>query len=283
MWRSMLFIPVLENRFIEKAASRGADALVLDLEASVAADRKGEARQALPEVIERLANNAAVTVRVNPLWLECVRDLEACVRPGVKALHLALCENAEHVRFVDALVTELEIERNLPAGSIKLIAMIETADALLQAVDIAKATPRLYGLTLGVEDYATSMGTTTSEELLRPAVYQVIQAARAANIYPFAVPAGLADFSDIAALESAAIYARSIGSVGGYAVHPSQIETLNKVFTPTEAEIVWARKVVAATQEPDNQRKGAFSLDGKMIDKPIIDRARKLIGRVNSY
>lgn len=279
MWRSLLFIPVLEERFIEKAATRGADALVLDLEASVAADRKQEARNTLPSVVERLAENTAVTVRINPLWLECIRDLEASVRTGVQALHIAYCENAEHVRFIDGIVSELEAERNIEVGTVKLIAMIESPDSLIQAADIAKASPRLYGLTLGVEDYATSMGATTSQELLRPAVLQVIQAANAAKIHPFAVPASMADYSDLSTLDAAARYARSLGSVGGYAVHPSQIETLNQVFSVSDAELAWAKKVVAALKESKNLTKGAFDLDGQMIDKPLIERALLILQR----
>lgn len=277
MWRSLLFVPVLEERFIQKAASRGADAIVMDLEASVAADRKDEARKALPSAVERLASNAVVTVRINPPWLETVRDLEACVLPGVQAIHIAYCGNAEQVRFIDGIVSELEAERGMPAGSIKLIGMIETADAVSQCIEIAKASPRLSGLTLGVEDYATSMGATTSPALLRAAAFPVIQAARAAGIHPLVVPASMADFSDIAELESAALYARSLGSVGGYAVHPSQIETLNQVFSPTDNELNWAQKIIAATKDPENVSKGAFSLDGQMIDKPLIERALSIL------
>ena len=162
MWRSLLFIPVLEDRFIQKAASRGADALVLDLEASIPDNRKAEARNALPAVVEQLAPQVAVTVRINPSRIDAQSDLEACVIPGVQAIHIALCENAEHIQFIDGVISELEAKRDLVAGSVKLIAMIETADSATRAVEIAKASPRLIGLTLGVEDYATSMGTSAN-------------------------------------------------------------------------------------------------------------------------
>lgn len=278
MWRSLLFIPVLEERFIKKAAARGADAIVLDLEAGIADDRKDEARKALPAVVKRLAPDVTVTVRINPLWMAAVRDLEACVIPGVQAIHLALCESAEYIRAIDGLLTELETERGLAAGSIKLIAMVESADALLQSADIARASSRLTGLTLGVEDYATSMGTAANADLLRPAALQVIQAARAAGIYPVTVPASMADFSDLNAFESAAVYARRLGSVGGYAVHPAQIAVLNQVFSPTEKEIAWAQRVLSAEEQAQRDGKGAFKVDGQMIDKPLIDRARMILG-----
>ncbi len=282
MWRSLLFIPVLEDRFIQKAASRGADALVLDLEASIPDNRKAEARNALPAVVEQLAPHVAVTVRINPSRIDAKNDLEACVIPGVQTIHIALCENAEHIQFIDGVISELEAKRDLETGSVKLIAMIETADSTTRAVEIAKASPRLIGLTLGVEDYATSMGTSANQELLRPAVFQIIQAARAAGIYPITVPVSLADFSDINALEAAAEYARALGSVGGYAVHPAQVETLNRVFSPTEDEINWSRAVVAACKDPVNEGKGAFKVAGQMIDKPLIDRALFILDQVKT-
>lgn len=278
MWRSLLFVPTLEDRFVAKAAKRGADAIVLDLEASIAADRKDEARKALAAAVEQLAPSVPVTVRINPLWLAAAKDLEACVIPGVDAVHLALCEGADHVRAIDGLITDLEVERSLPTGAIKLVAMIESADALNGVTEIAKASPRLEGLTLGVEDYATSMGVSATAELLRPAVHQLNQAARAAEIHSFAVPASMADFKDVAALEAEARYARKIGTIGGYAVHPIQVECLNSVFSPTPEELSWAQAVIAAADKAQQQGQGVFKVEGQMIDKPLIARARTLLG-----
>ena len=279
MWRSLLFVPVLEDRFIKKAASRGADAIVLDLEASIAIDRKDEARTALPKVVEQLSTELPVTVRINPLWMAAVRDLDACVVQGVQALHLAQCENEEQVRMFDGLISELEAERGLEVGSIKLIAMLESANAVQNAAEIAKASPRIIGLTLGVEDYATSMGVSASSDLLRPAAFQVIQAARAAGIDPYVVPTSMADFSDTEALEAAAKYSRALGSIGGYAVHPAQVDSLNKVFTRNDAEIHWAREVLLGAKRAKKEGKGVFKVDGQMIDQPLIDRAQRILGK----
>lgn len=278
MWRSLLFVPTLEDRFVAKAAKRGADAIVLDLEASIAAGRKAEAREALAAAVEQLVPSVPVTVRINPLWMAAVKDLDACVIPGVDAVHLAQCDGADHVRAIDGLITDLEVERSLPTGAIKLIAMIESADALTKVTKIARASPRLVGLTLGVEDYATSMGVSATADLLRPAVYQLNQAAHAANIHSFAVPTSMADFKDVAALESQARYARKIGSVGGYAVHPAQVECLNVVFSPTTEELSWAQAVVAAADKAEEQGQGVFKVEGQMIDQPLIARARTLLG-----
>lgn len=279
MWRSSLFIPTLEERFVAKAATRGADAIILDLEASIAAERKDEARNALPAAVDQLAKDVAVTVRINPLWFDAIRDLEACVIPGVEAVHLALCESVAHVQAVDGILSELERARGLAEGAVKLVAMIESAGALGEAANIAKASPRLTGLTLGVEDYATSMSVSATSELLRPAVFQLNQAARSAGVASFAVPASIADYRDTETLQTEARYARKLGTTGGYAVHPVQVEVLNDVFAATEAEIEWASEVVAQAEEAKQQGQAVFKVQGQMIDQPLITRAEQVLVR----
>ena len=279
MWRSLLFIPVLEDRFIAKAAERGADAIILDLEAGVADDRKVEAREVLGSVVARLSPEVTTTVRINAGWDAASLDLDAAVIPGVSALHLALCEDPDHVRKVADRVSQLETERGIAPGTIRLIAMLESPAALLLAREIATASPRTAGLTLGMEDYATAMGTTPNADLLRPACYQITQAARAAGIAPLAVPASMANFRDAEEMEGAAGWARRIGAVGGYAVHPVQVEILNRVFAPSEEEIAWAHRVVEAAARAKREGAGVFTVDGKMVDLPIITRAHDIIGR----
>ncbi len=277
MWRSLLFVPVLEDRLLAKAADRGADALVLDLEASIADDRKSEAREALGSVVNMLGSKAELTVRINPVWLEAMRDLEACVVEGVSAIHLARCESAGQVQAVDGLIEELEAERGLTRGAISLIALLESPQAVGEAARIAKASGRLRGLTLGVEDYATEMGVAASDEVLRPAAYQVIQAARANGVYPLVVPVSMSSFRNLDSLEEGARHARSVGSVGGYAVHPDQVTVLNRVFSATPEEIAWAERVVAAADDAQTAGKGVFTVDGNMIDLPLINRARRIL------
>ena len=283
MWRSLLFIPVLEERFIAKAASRGADAVVLDLEASVDPSRKDEARAALPDVVARLAPEIDVTVRINSVWAPAFRDLEACVIRGVSAVHLPLCESPDQIRAVCGMIGELEAERGLEPGKIGVVALLETAGAVLRASEIAQASERLVGMTVGVEDYATSMGVAATPEVLRPAVQQVNQAARAASIESFAVAASMADFRDLDGLREAAKYARAIGTVGGFAVHPAQVAVLNEVFSPSQAELDWANQVVAEAAKASEQGLGVFKVNGQMIDQPLVNRAKALINRYKSY
>ena len=279
MWRSLLFVPVLEERFIAKAANSGADAVVLDLEASIADARKADARAALPEAAARLASEIDVTVRINPLWLEAIRDLEACMCEGISAIHLARCNGPEEVIAVDRLITELESDRGLNGPTPSLIAMLESPGAVENAQAIAQASPRMAGLTLGVEDYATEMGVAANDTLLRTAAFQVIQTAKAARLEPILVPTSMADFRNLKALEDAAQFARNLGATGGYAVHPAQIEVLNRVFAPTETERDWARQVLATSESAKKDGKAVFLLDGQMIDLPLITRAQQILKR----
>ena len=123
------------------------------------------------------------------------------------------------------------------------------------------------------------MGTTPNADVLRPACHQITQAARAACIAPLAVPASMANFCDVEEMESAAGWARRIGAVGGHAVHPVQVEILNRVFAPSEEEIAWAHRVVEAAAKAKREGAGVFTVDGKMVDLPIITRAHDIIGR----
>ncbi|MEM7043185.1 MAG: aldolase/citrate lyase family protein [Pseudomonadota bacterium] len=278
-WRSLLFIPVLEQRFVAKAAERGADAVVLDLEASILPDRKAEARAALAKAVDHLSGRVDVTVRINAFGLQAVRDLEAAVIAGVSSLHLALCRSADEVRAIDRIVTDLESERGLPEGRIGLVPMLETPEAVLVARQIAKAARRVRALTLGVEDYATAMGVDATPEVLRPAAVQVIQAAKSVGRDALVVPHSMADYADLDALDEAARYARAIGSTCGYAVHPTQIAVLNQVFGATAEEIERSRKIVAAAEAAERAGDGIVKVDGRMIDAPLVARARKVIAR----
>ena len=280
MWRSILFIPVLQERFLAKAAERGADAIVLDLEASIAADRKGEARDALPTAIDRLtAQGQDVLVRINVLWRPALADLDVAARAGVKAILLPCCADAAEIQAVDAVLSELEVEAGLPAGGIGLIPMIETAKGVVGAPAIASAAPRITALTFGIEDYLADMEASGDPELLAMTALSVAEAARAAGKLPMVVPESLANMSDLETFEAAARRGRAMGSVGGFAAHPNQVLVLNRVFSSSPEEIDWAERVVAAADKAEEDGVGAVCLDGRMFDLPIVLRARRLLAQ----
>ena len=185
VWRSLLFVPVTAKRFVDGAARRSADAIILDLEDSVAVSEKERARSLVPEAAEIVSRGGAdVVVRVNrPLRL-AVRDIEAVVGPRVLALALPKTDSAEHVRLIAEIVDELEPERSMALGSTRLIAMVETDAAFFQIAEIARAHPRLCALNLGAEDFATSAGISPDGETLSMPKQMAVFAARAAGIMP---------------------------------------------------------------------------------------------------
>lgn len=280
MWRSVLFVPVLEERFIGKALQRGADALVLDLEASIIPDRKQEARLALSGVVERLRGHGTdLLVRINTGWRPALADVEAAALDGVSALVLADCRQAAQVVAVDGVLAEVEAERGLTPGGIGLVPLLESAEAVLNGAAIAAAAPRVSGLALGIEDYVSDLEAQLDPATLHHAARQVVQIARATGVEPFAVPESLANLTDLERFRLAAEAGRAMGSSGGFAVHPDQVAVLNQTFTPSEAELEHARRVVVAAREAEDNGVGAVQLDGRMIDLPIVKRAQRLLER----
>ena len=161
-----------------------------------------------------------------------------------------------------------------------IVPLIEFAAGVVASPEIAAASPRVVALTFGVEDYLADMECAEEPEMLTQTALGVAHAARAAGKLPMVVPETLANINDLEAFEAGARRGRALGSVGGFAVHPGQVEVLNRVFSPTPEEITWATRVVAAAEEGEAKGLGAIALDGRMIDLPILLRARKLLERV---
>jgi len=255
VWRSLLFVPVTAKRFVDGAARRGADAIILDLEDSVAASEKERARALVSEAAEIVSRGGAdVVVRINrPLRL-AVRDIEAAVGPRVLALALPKVDSPEHVRLLAEIVDEVEAERRMAPGTIRFIAMVETAAAFFRIAEIARAHPRLCALNLGAEDFALSAGILPEAEGLFMPKQVAVFAARAAGIMP-------------------------LGFIGASVIHPSQVPILNEEFRASPEEADHARRVVSAYDKALAEGVGAVTVDGKMIDVPIVERARLLLER----
>lgn len=198
VWRSLLFVPVTAQRFVDGAARRGADAIILDLEDSVAATEKERARGLVPEAAEIVSRGGAdVVVRINRPLRMAVRDIEAAIGPRVMALALPKTENAAHVRLIAEIVDEVEGERGVIVGTTRLIAMVETAAAFFHIAEIARAHPRLCALNLGAEDFATSAGILPEAEALSMPKQMAVFAARAAGIMPLGFIGSIAEFHDL--------------------------------------------------------------------------------------
>ena len=280
VWRSMLFVPVTAQRFVDGAARRGADAIILDLEDAVAASEKERARTLVPEAAKIVSRGGAdVVVRLNRPLRMTVRDLEAVIGPGVQAVALPKAESPEHVQLVSEIIDELEAERGMPVGTTKMLAMVETCSAFFRINEIAKASPRLVALNLGAEDFATAAGMLPEAEGLFMPKQMCVFAARGAGIMPMGFVGTVAEFHDLDGFRATVRRSRRLGFVGASVIHPSQVQILNEEFRPSAAEVEHAKRVVGAYDKALAEGVGAVTVDGKMIDVPVVERAQLLLQR----
>lgn len=275
-WRSLLYVPATSDRFLEKAQTRGADALILDLEDSVPQAEKRAARARLLHHWPRLATGPAeVIVRINAPLLEAAEDLAAVVRPGLRALYISKVRGPEMLAWLDEAVATLEDERGLLPGTIGFVPLIEDPHALEAAFAVA-AAPRVIALSLGSEDFATACGMTPTPDHLLPARARIVQAAAAAGIAPL----GLLDSAARLAVTPDLVQrSRAFGFTGAAVVHPDLVEALNHGFAPTRDEIEWATAVQTAMAGASATGAGAARLDGRMIDRPVAARAAAILRR----
>ena len=280
VWRSLLFVPAIARKFVDGAAARGADAIILDLEDSVPPAEKPRARTLLHEAAEIVSRGGAdVLVRINrPLRL-AISDIEAAVSPWVHALALPKVESANHLRLLVEAIDEIEAERGMTVGATKLVAMVETAGAFFEMAEIARAHPRVVAMTLGAEDFSLSVGMLPEAESLFFPKQQMIIAARSAGILPLGFLGTVADFRDLAAFRATIRRSRRLGFLGAACIHPSQVAILNEEYAPPADEVAHAERVVAAYETATAQGVGAITVDGKMIDVPIVERAQALLAR----
>jgi len=278
VWRSLLYVPAHVQRFVEKAAGCGADALLLDLEDSVPADRKDLARSALAAAVPTLkrAGND-VLVRVNgPLQL-LVPDLRAAVAAGADAVAIPKVLGASHLEAIDALLGELENEYGVAHRTTRVIAMIETPAAFEARARIARASARIVAMMLGGGDFALHCESDASPEVLNLPKQLLVIAARAAGVLPLGL-AGTPDaLDDLDAFEHMACRSKAMGFAGATCIHPAQVPRLNRAFAPSHDDVQAARALIDAYESARAEGRGALRVNGKMIDAPVVERARRVL------
>ena len=280
VWRSLLYVPAHVERFVEKAHLRGADCIQLDLEDAVPPAEKPAARAAIATAAPKVRQGGAdVLVRINAPLSLAVRDIEAAVCPGVDGLVLTKLRGPDHVRLLDELVTEREQAAGLAPGSLVFLLLVETPEALPHAHAIAAASPRSVAMSLGAEDFATTIGAEPTEEAMAVPRQLILYAARAAGLIPLGLTGTLAGFGDQAAFRAMADRSRQAGFEGASCINPAQVAPLNAAFTPSDAEVDYARRVIAIDAEARAQGRGAVALDGRMVDVPVVRRAERLLAR----
>ena len=281
LWRSSLFVPATSERFIAKAHLRGADAIKIDLEDAVAPTEKARARSLVPAVAASVGQAGAdVLVRINRPWRMAVADLEASVGADINGIVIPKIESADHVVFLEEIVAELEAERGLAPGHTCFTLQIETAKGFLNVREIAGASRRNKAISVGNEDFAHMLGMPeTISEALIGAMQTVQMAAREAGILALGYPGSIANFSDLDAYRADIARARALGFDGGSCIHPAQVAILNEGFAPTAVEIAEAEGIIAAYDAALARGEGAVAYQGKMIDIPIADRARRTLAQ----
>jgi citrate lyase subunit beta/citryl-CoA lyase len=283
--RSSLILPVNIPRFVERAHTRGADAIVLDLEDSVPAAEKAAARKLVKDVLPLAAlGGAEVAVRVNnePGLLE--EDVDAAVHLGLDNLSVPKAESADQIRRIESWVVRLERERGLTPGHVRFSLAVETPAGLLAARELATSSRRIRTMSVGVEDYCLSLGVEPSPdgiELLY-AVSHLVTVCKAVGVSPTGLVGSIAGFRDLAAFEGAAVRARQLGCEGAGCIHPDQVLVLNRVFTPDPARAEYARRVVEAFEEGMRKGTASVNLDGKMVDIPVYKRALVILERARA-
>ncbi len=278
VWRSMLFVPVTVDRFIEKACSIELDAVQLDLEDSIPFAEKEHARTLVQAAARRVIGSGVdVVVRINRPLSMAVRDIEASLCPEVTALALPKVSGPDHVRLLAEHVAEVEVRLGLPAGHTRLIPMVETADAVFMLRDIARADPRVVALTLGGEDFATSAGMVPEPEGLLLPKQLTVFAAAAAGILPLGFVGSIAEFKDVDRFRAIVRRSKRLGFRGAACIHPLQAAVLNEEFRPNADELGWAQRVTTAYAAATAEGLGAVTVDGRMIDVPIVQRAEALL------
>jgi len=286
-----LYVPGDQPHFAINADLYGSDMLVFDLEDSVAAERKFEARILVRRLLENdlLFRKSEVAVRINMLRDECGKaDVDEIVAAHPHAILLPKCESSNDVAMLDRLLSLQEKEKGIEKNSIHIVPIIETAAGVLNAVEIARASERNVALAFGYEDFSRdicakpiSAGSTGAvlgksaqiEALL--AREMIVLAARSAGIQP--LDSVFSDIEDTDGLTESCYQARALGFEGKAVIHPSQIEHVRRVFSPSEEEVERAKAIVAAYEESLKGGRGAVAFEGQMIDAPLVSKARRVI------
>jgi citrate lyase subunit beta/citryl-CoA lyase len=278
VWRSLLYVPVNVEKYVDKAHTRGADCIQLDLEDSVPAAEKASARKLVEAAAKRVRRAGAdVVVRINSPLDMAFKDLEFCIGPEVDGIAVTKTQGADYIRRIDDFIAKLEAKKG---GRTRLIAMVETPAAFFEMPAIARSSPRLAAMNIGGEDFALETGMEPLEETLLMPKQQMVFAARAAGIMPLGFIASVAGFGDWPAFRAMVRRSRRFGFMGAGCIHPGQVPIVNEEYTPSAEEAADARRVVEENAKAAAAGRASFAIDGKMIDVPVVARAQRLLARL---
>jgi len=278
--RTMMFVPASNAGMLRDAYIYGADSIMFDLEDSISLKEKDTSRFLVYQAVKTIDYGSAETVvRINSLDMGGRDDVHAMVRAGIDVIRLPKTETAQDIVDVEAVILEAERQCKREEGSTRMMAAIEGPVGVLNALSIATSSKRLIGIALGAEDYVTSMKTRRYPERNSEEIFfarsMIVHAARAAGIA--AIDTVFSDVNDEETLRRETELIRQLGFDGKSVINPRQISVVNSVFTPTEKEIANAVAVMNAISEAEAKGSGVIALNGKMIDKPIVERADRVL------
>ena len=276
--RTMMFVPASNAGMLRDAYIYGADSIMFDLEDSISLKEKDTSRFLLYQAVKTIDYGDVETiVRINSLDAGGRDDIHAMVRAGIDGIRLPKTETAQDIYDVEAVIEEAERQCGREVGSTKMMAAVESATGVLNAVEIAKASKRLIGIALGAEDYVTNLHTKRSPEGMELffARSMILHAARNAGIA--ALDTVYSDVNNEEGLRKEVEIIKQMGFDGKSVINPRQIPIVNSVFAPTEKEIDDAINVINAIKEAESKGSGVIALNGKMIDKPIVERAERVL------
>ena len=276
--RTMMFVPGANAAMLRDAALYGADSIMFDLEDAVSLKEKDSARALVHFALKTFDySNVETVVRINSLDSYGKQDIEAMVLAGVNVIRLPKNENKQDIIDVDNEITRVEEENGLLVGTTKMMAAIESAEGILNVREIATASKRLIGIALGAEDYVTNLKTKRypdGQELFF-ARSMILHAARAAGIA--AIDTVYSDVENVEGFKEEVQRIKQLGFDGKSVINPRQIPIVNAIYAPTFKEIQQAKEVIWAIREAEEKGSGVISLNGKMVDKPIVERAQRVI------
>lgn len=276
--RTMMFLPGNNPGMLTDAHIYKPDSIMIDLEDAVSINQKDSARMLVYHALKTIDyGNVETVVRINSLDSGLgEKDIEAVVRGGVDVIRLPKTDSAKDIKDVDEIITRVEKEIGRE-GETLMMAAIESATGVINAVEIAKASPRMMGIALGAEDYVTNLKTTRSSHGMELflARSQIVLAARSAGIACFDTVNSNLD--DMEQFKEEVKFIKELGFDGKSVIHPKQIAAVNEVYTPSEKDIKKSLRIIAGAKEAERKGSGVISVDGKMVDKPIIERAQRVL------
>lgn len=278
--RALLYMPGDNWKMITKSITLGVDSICMDMEDGTAINKKAEARATIAKALQELDFGASEKLaRINSVGSGWEKDdIEAVLPYKPDGIVIPKVESYEHVEWASKIIEDAELKNGWHVNSIRILIGVETAKGILNLKEIA-SHPRLDAVIFGGEDFAASIGATRTKDAveLLYARQAVIVACAAFDLQPLDIVT--IDYKDLEALKLESEFGARLGFSGKQVIHPNQVPVVQEAFTPSDEAVAYARRIVETFEASQKEGKGAYSLDGKMIDMPLLKNAQKVLAR----